>query len=299
MKKVTRIRAFLFATALAVSGSAFGAAVDLSATTVGSISGLFGFSEISPTVLSTLSGVQELPQGPMGIGGVVVENRLYVTFSTSGLNTAIDPVTGATLRIVLGDYTSQGPGGTFPNFTTLHNATEQFSIYDVSTPYAELQTTFDNACGCFPPTPNAAGSAAFADLGTGNVYGTFNASNALVGADIDIPLSAQAIADINAAGNNGFAVGITFSGTEFQGFDGLFGAPLVQQTTSLTTNDAQQQLLLTTSPEPSTWLLGLTGLMVLMIVVQSRARSCPSGDTIGGSGEKCPFSNPPPKSAKP
>lgn len=242
--------------------------ITVDSTALGSITSLFGFSSVAPGADATQAGVQELAQGPEGIGGVVVGSRAYVTFDLSALNLSAlsEQVTGATLQIMTSDYTSQGPGGTAPPFTTISNPTELFSIYDVNTPYSALQTPFTNSCGCFPPTSNAAGLAAYADLGSGNVYGTFEASETNVGTPIDIALSAQAVADINAQQAGGFAVGITFTDTEFQGFLGLFGAPLVQQTIDLEQVDADQQLILTTAlvtPEAATWLLSFVGLAVM------------------------------------
>jgi hypothetical protein len=242
--------------------------ITLDSTALGSITSLFGFSSVAPGDLSTQTGVQELPQGPMGIGGVVAGSRAYETFDLSSLHLSpSEYVTGATLQLVISNYTSQGPGGMFPNFTTVSNPMELYSIFDVSTPYAELQTPFTNACGCFPPTPNADGLAAYADLGSGNVYATFESSQSIVGTPIDITLSAQAVADINAQLSGGFAVGITFTDTELPGLDGLFGAPLVQQTIELAQVDADQQLILTTAstvPEPATWLLSLGGFVGIL-----------------------------------
>lgn len=247
--------------ALATTASSATAATEsLSATAIGSISGVFGFSNVAPGFDASLSGIQELPYAGNGIGGFVAENRAYVTFNTSSVSR---PVVAATLQIVTSSYVSQGPGGTFPNFTVESHPSEHFDVFDVSTPYASLQTPFTNACGCFPPTPNAAGLAAFADLGSGAVYGGFDASAANVGEIIDIPLSAQAVADINAAGANGFAVGITFAGVPFHGLLGLFGAPLVQQTIDLAQVDGDQQLILTTAPEPATWVLMVVGFVMV------------------------------------
>ena len=251
--------ATLIGSGLMASSATAGTEV-LDSTAIGSIASLFGFSYVSPGFLASTSGIQELPQGPMGIGGVVVENRAYVTFDLSGLS---GPVTGATLQLVTSSYVSQGPGGTFPNFTVESHPSEHFQVFDVSTPYASLQVPFINACGCFPPTPNADGLAAFADLGSGAVYGSFDASAGNVGVVIDIPLSAQAIADINAAGPNGFAVGIAFDGVPFQGLFGLFGAPLVQQTIDLAQANDDQRLILTTVPEPATWTLFAVGVVVV------------------------------------
>lgn len=256
--------------ALAITASSATAATQsLSATAIGSISGVFGFSYVAPGAAASTSGIQELPYAGNGIGGFVAENRAYVTFNTSGVS---GPVIAATLQLVTSSYVSQGPAGTFPNFTVQSHPSEHFDVFDVSTSYTSLQTPFINACGCFPPTPNAAGLAAFADLGSGDVYGGFDASAANVGLALDIPLSAQAIADINAAGANGFAVGITFAGVPFQGLLGLFGAPLVQQTIDLAQFDGDQQLILTTAPEPATWVLIVVG-FVMVGVVGRRCRA--------------------------
>lgn len=261
MKLLNLLRGAVLAASVVACGGATAATVDMGTTTMGSVTGLFGFSTLSPGTLASQAGVVELPPGPMGIGGFKAYSRLYLSFDLSGVS---DPVTGATLRLFNGTYTSKGPSTTFP-FTTLTHPSELFNIYDVSTPYASLQSAFINACACFPPTPNAAGLAAFADLGSGNVYGGYTATLSNVGMNVDITLSAQAIADINAAAGGGFTVGIAFAGTEFAGFLGQLGAPLVQQTIDLVQDNTKQRLILTTTPvpEPASALLLLAGLGLL------------------------------------
>nr|WP_316640210.1 PEP-CTERM sorting domain-containing protein [uncultured Roseateles sp.] len=263
MKLLNLVRGAVLAASVLGFGAPMAATVDLGTTTMGSVTGLFGFSTLSPGTLASEAGVVELPAGPMGIGGFKGYSRLYLSFDLSGVS---EPVTGATLRLFNGAYTSQGPGPTFP-FATLSHASELFNIYDVSTSYASLQSAFINACACFPPTPNVAGMAAFADLGTGNVYGGYTATLSNVGMNVDITLSAQAIADINAAAGGGFTVGIAFAGTEFKGFAGQFGAPLVQQTIDLVQDNTKQRLILTTTPvpEPASALLLLAGLGLLSL----------------------------------
>lgn len=261
MKLLTPLRSAALAASVMVCAAPMAATVDMGTTTMGSVTGLFGFSNLSPGTLASQAGVVELAPGPMGIGGFKAYSRLYLSFDLSGVT---DPVTGATLRLRNGTYTSKGPSTTFP-FTVLTHVSELFNVFDVSTSYAALQSPFINACACFPPTPNAAGLAAFADLGTGSVYGGYTATLANVGVDVDIVLSAQAIADINAASGGGFTVGIAFAGVEFNGFAGQLGAPLVQQTIDLVQDNTKQRLILTTTPvpEPASALLLLAGLGML------------------------------------
>lgn len=266
MKLLSLVRGAALAVSLVAGGAPMAATVDLGTTTMGSVTGLFGFSTLSPGTLASQAGVVELAKGPGGIGGFKAYSRLYLSFDLSGVT---EPVTGATLRLFNDTYTSQGPSSTFP-FTTLTHASELFNVFDVSTSYASLQSAFINACACFPPTPNAAGLAAFADLGSGNVYGSYTASLSNVGMSVDITLSAQAIADINAAAGGGFSVGLAFGGVEFAGFAGQLGAPLVQQTIDLAQDNTKQRLILTTTPvpEPASAVLLLVGLGLLL----SRAR---------------------------
>ena len=90
-------------------------------------------------------------------------------------------VTTAGLRLELVDYFSP-------------DSSESVTVYDVSTDAATLMA-------------DGMDVAIFNDLGTGNAYASFVVSAADVGTVVEIPLNAQAIADINAASNS-FSVGL-------------------------------------------------------------------------------------------
>ena len=111
----------------------------------------------------------------------------YFIFDLSGIT---GDKTGVRLRLELELYLSG-------------DLSETFSVYDVSTDAATLEA-------------NGTGQTAiFDDLQTGNVYGTFEVTSGDVGTIIEIPLSAEAVSDINNAAGGFFAVGIhleTYSG---------------------------------------------------------------------------------------
>ncbi len=75
-------------------------------------------------------------------------------------------------------------------------ASETFNIYDVSTNINTLRTAANNA-------------GTYADLGSGNVYGSFTVGLGDQGNDVLVNLTAAAIADINANLGGFFAVGVS------------------------------------------------------------------------------------------
>ena len=117
-----------------------------------------------------------------GRGGPIVHAyHSYFIFDVSTLRT----VTTATLRLELVGYVSP-------------DSSESVTVYDVSTDAATLM-----ADGMM----EIEDVAIFNDLGTGNAYASFVVSAADVGTVLEIPLNAQAVADINAASNS-FSVGL-------------------------------------------------------------------------------------------
>jgi len=104
----------------------------------------------------------------------------YFVFDLSGIT---GDKTGARLRLELQLYTSG-------------DLSETFSVYDVSTDAATLKAD------------DTGQTAIFNDLQTGEVYGTFEVTAGDVGTIIEIPLSAEALSDINTAAGGFFAVGI-------------------------------------------------------------------------------------------
>jgi hypothetical protein len=111
----------------------------------------------------------------------------YFIFDLSGIT---GDKTGASLRLELQYYDSG-------------DLSETFSVYHVSTDAATLEAD------------GTGQTSIFNDLQTGNVYGTFEVTAGDVGTIIEIPLSAEAVSDINTAAGGAFAVGIhleTYSG---------------------------------------------------------------------------------------
>jgi|GEM_PF-1064363 len=153
--------------------------------------------------------------------GTSVEfNRNFFTFDLSSLS---ETIVGATLRL-------ENPSGGFSGDPAT------FSLYDVTTPVATLTTDHSGT----------AGQAIFADLGTGDLYGSIGIDSSSDGTILSISLNAQAISDLNAAVGSDFALGGAVSGGHALIFGSTgSGSPvreLVLETSSTVT---------TTTPEPS------------------------------------------------
>jgi hypothetical protein len=184
-----------------------------------------------------------------------VLQRNYFVFDLAGVT---GTVTGATLTIFS------------PSAPTMTNASDTLAIFDVTTP---VNTLIGNPAG--------AGSYAseFADLANGTQYGSvlLNPGAIQAGTQINIPL-ANALSNINAQKGGLFAVGGTINplnliaggGPYYLG--GVGFAPFAQL--NLQTNG-------TSTPEPTTGLLILTGVSGLMMW-----RHAASGWTGNPSREK-------------
>lgn len=109
------------------------------------------------------------------------------SFFTFDLSMIAPTVTSATLRLY-------NQGGSFAGYLS-PDATETFSLFDVTTSIASLTAGGGGLVGTF------------ADLGTGVSYGTKVVSAADNGTVIEIALNAAAIAAINASAGSSFALG--------------------------------------------------------------------------------------------
>lgn len=209
-------------------------------------------------------GIRTVGFREFGLIPMAPDSLNFTSWMIFDLTGVTSPVTGATLRLHLTDYTSTGPKtGTFPNWETVGNATEPFGVFDVTASAAAVSAAYNDPNPGLPLEVNPAGSAIFSDLGSGTSYGSFLASSSAVGTDLDIVLNSAAVSAINAGVGTQFVLGIGFTGGHLPGILGQLGAPLVNQTIGLS---AEQELILQTSsvPEPSTFVLTTTAAIWLM-----------------------------------
>ena len=103
----------------------------------------------------------------------------YFVFSLAGF--APGTIQSVTLELQLENYTG--------------DASETFSVWDVTTPASSVENTETSA-------------AIFNDLQSGVRYATATATSAQLGSILSIPLSAQAIADVTAKLGQDFVVGV-------------------------------------------------------------------------------------------
>jgi hypothetical protein len=169
--------------------------------------------------------------------------RSFFTFDLSGLDLTDVVITGATLSLTRGQYSSP-------------NAFEPLGFFDVSTDAATLNNN------------SSISDAIYDDLGTGVSYGSFdvsayNEADALLA--LTFSLNASALADITAAAGGYFSIGgamlsPTRFATLFGGTSSLGGPAYV----------GPQTLVLETAPravpEPRTLLLLATGVLALGLV---------------------------------
>ncbi len=115
------------------------------------------------------------------------DDRDYRSFFTFDLTGETGSIVAAELRLELEQYSSG-------------SASESFSVFDVSASAAELDMDYGD--------DDPDGLAIYDDLGSGALYANRTVAPADVGAAISIPLSAQAVADLNASLGADFAVGL-------------------------------------------------------------------------------------------
>jgi hypothetical protein len=152
------------------------------------------------------------------------EYRSFFSFDLSGIS---GTVTSATLNLQRWDQT--GP-------LTL-------GLFDVSTPASTLVTGRQQ--GILSPT-------IFADLGSGNSYGTFPVNYGGFMDILSFSLNANALADINAMTGSGY---FSIGGAVLSGSGYIF---------AIDGGGLPRELVLTTVPEPSTFALAGIGATVLL-----------------------------------
>lgn len=157
----------------------------------------------------------------------------WVSFDLSALSGS---VSGAILHLTPQDY----PG----NDTMAYSV----SMYDVNlSPYASLQSS-------------SAGVLGYLDLASGGLYGT---ANFTPNAPLSIALSAQALADINAAIGGRFMIGFT---------NNSLNAQVSTPGTDLGVYTGGSSLeLISAVPEPESYALLLAGLGAIGLIVRRRA----------------------------
>ncbi len=175
------------------------------------------------------------------LNDAVAENRAFLVFDL-GPNTT--PIIAASLRLfnpTNGFGSTQGP-------------TEDLTIFDVSTPIANL-------------IAGTGGVAAFNDLGTGTVYAVRTFSTADNNSFIDITLNSAAILALNSSsGQFAFGGAITTLVDPFVG---------EREEVFRDSSGRVTQLVLTTVPEPSSIVLSCIGLAAA--VIRRRRRSSSAG----------------------
>ena len=167
------------------------------------------------------------------------DGNTYNSFFTFDLSAISGTVTSGTLRLELELYLSP-------------DASEAFSIYDVTTDVNILNQHCSNCIGTFN------------DLQSGAIYGAGAVSASDVNTVIDITLSSLAIADINTASGELFAVGVSL--------DELFSTGNEAIRWSAGREYRTHQLVLNTSSVPipgAVWLFG-SGLIGLIGVARRK-----------------------------
>lgn len=138
-----------------------------------------------------------------------------------------------------------------------------FTVYDVETSATDLATV--------RPRGSVAGQSIYQDIGSGSFYGQYAAHSIEVGTILSINLNQQAIHDINNLSNGTFAIGIaldpsnwntTLAGGNYGGilFSDVYNEPLTHQ------------LIVTTVPEPDTYVLLVSGLGLMGLIATRRRR---------------------------
>ncbi len=167
---------------------------------------------------------------------VAATTRNYFVFDLSGVT---DQIVGAELRLY-------NPADGFLG------APSDYTLRSVETSVATLMQSHSTG---------PAGAAIYADLGDGTVFGSVLGSVADNGTVISIPLNAAAVNSLNGSLGQTFAFGGQFA---FQGPQEhyIFGFSNLGTET--------RQLVLTTVPEPATWIQFGSGLVLTTVFVRSR-----------------------------
>jgi hypothetical protein len=153
----------------------------------------------------------------VGQGSGSTRFRSFFVFDLTGLS---EPVGGAVLRLELEAYLGPDPS-------------EAFAVYDVSSNVGDLLLTQSGRTDIYT------------DLGSGTAYAMGVATPADVGSVLEIPLSDEAVAAVNAAAGGRFAVGVSLETLRLPtGSEGI--------RFSLTTEPRVHQLVLSAPVPPPT-----------------------------------------------
>jgi hypothetical protein len=173
-------------------------------------------------------------------------NGVFRSFFLFDVSSVANTVTSAEVRLELEAYVGPDPS-------------ETFDVFDVSTTAAELGIDY--------PHGSPIGQSIYSDLGSGSIYGGATVTPADVDSILVLPLSDQAVVDINSAmsGSDEFAIGLRLREpfTLPSGDEGIrFGWDGQVKT---------HQLVLEVVPEPSTALLLASGLAGLAAAGRRRS----------------------------
>ena len=175
----------------------------------------------------------------------------YFQFDLSGVS---GPITSATLR-VYNPNAPVSPG--FPYGYTSSDPTENYAVFDVSTPAADLAAGYGIG--------SLAGQAIFGDLGSGQNFGMTTVSLADNGKFVEISLNASGLAALNAA-HGLFALGGTITTLDaLVNKESLFASAYLS---SVAPN--VPQLVISSVPEPSESALWMAGLGLLGLAARRR-----------------------------
>jgi hypothetical protein len=193
--------------------------------------------------------------------------RNFFVFDLAGVSSN---VTAATLRLwnpaddpATTTVNESGFRSTLPNPLPQDLRTETYQLNEVSTSIPELLA--GNAGGGDPIAV-----ARFDDLGDGNVFGTYIASNADNGTFVQIVLNAAAIAAINAHAGGLFAIGGSITSLDA---DATNTEALFRFTNGLPSSDTQLLLSTAPIPEPASYALMIAGLGIVAVAIRRCKRA--------------------------
>jgi hypothetical protein len=186
-----------------------------------------------------------------GMDGYTRNN--FFLFDLSGVNGSI---TSAMLRV----YNPAAPATPgFPYGYTSSDPTENYALFDVSTPFEELGAGY--AIG------SLAGQGIYSDIGSGQSFGMTTVSLADNGKFVEITLNASGLAALNASSGSVFAVGGALTTLDaLVNRESLFASAFLH-----TVGPNVPQLVISSVPEPSTTALWIAGLGLLGFAARRRA----------------------------
>lgn len=139
-----------------------------------------------------------------------------------------------------------------------------FTIYDVGTSATDLATE--------RPRGSVAGQSIYQDIGSGLIYGQYAAHSSEVGTILTIDLNQQAISELNRLAAGTFSIGIALDQSNWnttlaQRYGGI-------QFSDVYNEPLTHQLIVTTVPEPETYVLLISGLGMMGLIITRRRSQC-------------------------